>query len=88
MEDLITKYWPQMVTAFLGAMWLARIDARVKQVADDLAEAQRELVAVKANAAIQDVTLARIGESLSAIKITVDRIYARTDRMDRSDRAA
>ncbi|RRH71982.1 hypothetical protein [Falsigemmobacter faecalis] len=80
MEDIAKTYWPQLITLLAFVAWLIRLEAAVKGQAGFIAELRREQAEITRRAQDQAVTLARMDESLSAIKLTLDRLV---DRMER-----
>ncbi|RRH70043.1 hypothetical protein [Falsigemmobacter faecalis] len=80
MEDLVKTYWPQFIALVAFVAWLKRLESMVRGHAEVISELRREQAEINRRAQDQAITLAAIKESLSAIKITLDRLYERMDR--------
>lgn len=80
MEDLFKTYWPQGAALVAFIVWLIRLESMVRGHATVIIELRREQAEINRRAQDQAITLAAIKESLSSIKITLDRLYERMDR--------
>lgn len=80
LEAIVTTYWPQLLALLAFCAWLIRLEAAVKSLSAITAELRREQVEITRRAQDQAITLARIDESLSAIKLTLDRLVERMER--------
>lgn len=76
---VIQSGWTQFM-AIAGVIWWARkIDLRGQSNSDRLDRHEARLLVMERSIQDQAITLARIDESLSAIKITLDRLYSRVN---------
>lgn len=80
MEDIVKTYWPQMIALLAFVAWLIRLEAAVKGQGQIISELRREQAEITRRAQDQAVTLARMDESLAAIKKTLDRLVERMER--------
>lgn len=82
MDDIVKTYWPQLIALLAFAAWLIRLEATQKNQSGLIADLRREQAEINRRAQDQAITLARIDESLSAIKLTLDRMVERLDKRD------
>lgn len=80
LEDIVKTYWPQLLALLAFVAWLIRLEAAVKGQAQIIGELRREQAEITRRAQDQAVTLARMDESLAAIKKTLDRLVERMER--------
>lgn len=74
--------WPQVLAVFAVIWWCRKIDLQNKDHAERLDRHDRRIAAVEQSQHNQALQLARIEESLSGIKLTLDRIYAEIHAKD------
>lgn len=72
---LVQSGWPQLVAIFAIVWWSRKIDLRNTDHGHRLDRHENRLTHFEATQQQQALQLARIEESLSGIKLTLDRIY-------------
>ena len=72
---LVQSGWPQVLAIFAIVWWARKIDLRNADHAKRLDRHENRLTHFEATQQQQALQLARIEESLSGIKLTLDRIY-------------
>ncbi|WP_147482366.1 hypothetical protein [Paracoccus siganidrum] len=75
--------WPQLMGIFAIIWWSRKIDLKVKDHASRLDRHENRLTHFEATQQQQALQLARIEESLSGIKLTLDRIYTQMSERSR-----
>lgn len=73
---VVQSGWPQLIGIFAIIWWARMIDIRNKDHTARLDRHETRLTAFETAQQQQDVRLARIEESISGMKLTLDRIYA------------
>ncbi len=71
----ISSGWPQLLAIFYIVWWSRKIDLRTKDHSERLDRHEGRLTHFETTQQQQALQLARIEESLSGIKLTLDRIY-------------
>lgn len=73
MEQFVSQNWPQVMGAIALIVWLIRNEASLKEAKADLAKLEEENREIRHKLQSQDVTLARIDETLKGLKLSFDR---------------
>ncbi|WP_374290228.1 hypothetical protein [Paenirhodobacter enshiensis] len=68
--------WPQIVAIFAVVWWARKIDLRGQSNGERLDRHEARLSGFEQTQQTQAIQLARIEETLSAMKLTLDRIYS------------
>ena len=74
--EIILRFWAQLMTAAGLIGWGVRLEVKARHFAQDLQQLERDVAALAAVSQGQAIGQARIEEALSAIKLTLDRLYA------------
>lgn len=77
--DLVKDIWPQLVVIFGIIWWGRKVDLKILDHRERLDRHDHRISSVETSQQLQAIQLARIEESLEAIKLTLDRIYSRID---------
>ena len=74
--SLIRSGWPQLLGVFAVIWWSRKIDLKTRDHCERLDRHEERLRGLEQSHQAQALAQARVEESLSGIKLTLDRIYA------------